>query len=132
MIDRRLSGHSTREVSNAGPAYPELSLASARRRAYFEWRPEEIQAVAMSADALELAHGHHLSLFKEAGLRDTGANSHLCAKLCQGISRLEAFRCSRLREARGDKCLSKFPRARQRKLFFGWKSRWNASGWSQN
>jgi len=89
MIDRRLSGHSSREISNAGPGYPELSLASARRRAYFEWQPAEIQAVAMSADALGLAHGRHLRLFKEAGLADHAGNSHLCARLCRGISRLE-------------------------------------------
>jgi serine/threonine protein kinase len=89
MIDRRLSGHSSWDISKAGPAYPELTLASARRRAYFEWQPEEIQAVAMSVDALGLAHGRHLMLFREAGLGDRIANSDLCARLCRGISRLE-------------------------------------------
>ncbi|UVT22058.1 MAG: NERD domain-containing protein [Nitrospira sp.] len=89
MIDRLLAGHSSRELSHAGPAYPELSLASARRRAYFEWQPQEIQAVGTSTDALGLAHGIHLSLFKEAGLRDAPLNADLCRRLCRGVSRLE-------------------------------------------
>jgi serine/threonine protein kinase len=101
MIDRRLSGYGSREVNNAGPAYPGLSLASARRRAYFEWLSEQIRAVAVSPDALDLAHGYHLSLFKEAGLRDAAANSHLCARLCRGISRLVELPLLAL--ARGEK-----------------------------
>jgi hypothetical protein len=76
-------------------------LASARRRAYFEWLPEQIQAVAMTADALGLAHGHHLKLFREAGSRDVNANSHLCARLCRGISSLESLPLMAL--ARGEK-----------------------------
>jgi serine/threonine protein kinase len=89
MIDRRLSGHGSKEFSYAGQAYPELSLASARRRAYFEWQPQEIQAVGPSTDALGLAHGRHLNLFKEAGLRDVALNTDLCRRLCRGVSRLE-------------------------------------------
>jgi serine/threonine protein kinase len=38
-LDRWLLGDSGREINNAGPTYPGLSLASARRRAYFEWLP---------------------------------------------------------------------------------------------
>ena len=89
MIDRRLSGHGSKELNHAGPAYPELSLASARRRAYFEWQPQEIQAVGTSTEALGLAHGCHLSLFKVAGLRGAADNTDLCRRLCLGVSRLE-------------------------------------------
>ena len=89
MIDRRLAGHGSRENRHAGPAYPELSFASARRRAFFEWQPQEIEAVGSSTDALGLAHGLHLGQFKEAGLRDAALNTLLCRRLCRGVSRLE-------------------------------------------
>lgn len=89
MIDRILVGHSSKDNAHIGPAYPELSLASARRRAYFEWQPDEIQAISTSSDALGLAHGFHLGLFKAVGLRNTDLNFDLCRRLCRGISRLE-------------------------------------------
>ncbi len=92
MIDRRLSGHGGAPDGGgqAGPAYPDLpSSDSRRRRAYFEWQAEEIKAVAESSDALGLAHGRHLAMFKEAGWRSAEENVHLRDLLCRGISRLE-------------------------------------------
>jgi hypothetical protein len=99
--------------------YPELVLASARRRAYFEWHPEEIQAVATAADALGLAHGRHLSQFKDAGLRDVAANSHLSARLCRGISRLEDLPLLALaRSERGRVPLKVSPRTPTESIFW--------------
>lgn len=88
-LDRWLVGRSSREISGAGPAYPGLSLASARRRAYFEWLDSELEAAAGSAAALGLAGGHHLDLFRRAALGDADSNRDICAKLCLGISKLE-------------------------------------------
>ena len=117
MIDRHLSGQVSREFSNGGTAYPELSLASARRRAYFEWQTEQIHAVGMSPDALGLAHGHHLSLFKDAGLRNGEAD--LCAKLCRGISRLEELpRLALDRSKKGQVPLKVSPRTPTETIFW--------------
>lgn len=88
-LDRWLIGHSAREIKGAGPAYPGLKLASARRRAYFEWTAEEIEAVTGAADSLGLATGQHLELFRTASLADARANAAVCGKICRGISRLE-------------------------------------------
>lgn len=89
QLDRWLLGRSAREIAGAGQAYPGMSLESARRRAYFEWRGEEIEAVAGDINALGLATGEHLRLFREATLRTSQDNASLCAKLCSGVSQLE-------------------------------------------
>lgn len=88
-LDRWLIGHSAREIKGAGPTYRGLTLASARRRAYFEWTAEEIEAVTGSADSLGLATGQHLELFRGASLADARANAGICRQICRGISRLE-------------------------------------------
>ena len=88
-LDRWLLGGSAREVHGAGRAYPGLSLGSARRRAYFEWLPDEIAAVAGSENALGLASGQHLGLFRAASLQLPTENAELCERLCRGMSQLE-------------------------------------------
>lgn len=88
-LDRWLIGHSAREIKGAGPAYPGLKLASARRRAFFEWTAEEIKAVTGLTDSLGLATGQHLELFRTASLVDANANADICKQICRGISRLE-------------------------------------------
>lgn len=88
-LDRWLLGGSAREVYGAGRAYPGLSLGSARRRAYFEWLPDEIAAVAGSENSLGLASGQHLGLFRAASLRLPTENAELCERLCRGMSQLE-------------------------------------------
>jgi hypothetical protein len=88
-LDRWLVGGSAREVKGAGRPYPGMSLASARRRAYFEWLPSEIAAVASVESALGLASGQHLGLFRAASLRSPTENAELCEKLCRGMSQLE-------------------------------------------
>jgi hypothetical protein len=45
--------------------------------------------VGTTSDALGLAHGRHLNLFREARVRNTEVNTDLCRRLCRGVSRLE-------------------------------------------
>lgn len=91
QLDRWLMGRTAREVPGAGPPYPGLSRESARRRAYTEWSEDQVEAVTGTRDALTLASGEHLKLFREAALRDPAANSELCAQVCRGISQLESL-----------------------------------------
>lgn len=88
-LDRWLIGGSARDVNGAGQPYPGLSLPSARRRAYFEWLPDEIAAVASVDNALGLTSGQHLGFFRTASLRSSAENAELCEKLCRGMSQLE-------------------------------------------
>jgi serine/threonine protein kinase len=99
QLDRWLIGHSGREIAKAGPAYPDLKLPTARRRAFLEWTPEELEAVVGSRDALGLAAGQHLELFRMASLRDAAANAEVCHALCRGISQLENLPAPALRRA---------------------------------
>lgn len=89
LLDRWLVGRSSRRIEGAGPSYPGLSVAEARRRAYFEWLPEEIERITGRKDGLGLAGGEHLRAFHEASLRDADQNGELCAKVCRGISKTE-------------------------------------------
>ena len=47
--------------------------------------------MAGDPNALPLANGDHLRLFKEAALRSAAENADLCARLCLGISQLESL-----------------------------------------
>lgn len=88
-IDRRLLSMTTVNDSTTAPAYPELSLESARRRAFFEWAEEDIEQVAGNSDTLGLARGQHLNEFRELPLVDESKLAEICERLCKGISRLE-------------------------------------------
>jgi serine/threonine protein kinase len=96
QLDRWLMGRTAREIPGAGHGYPGLTRDSARRRAYIEWSEQEIEALSGNAQALPLANGDHLRLFKEAALRSPTENSDLCARLCHGISQLESLPASAL------------------------------------
>jgi serine/threonine protein kinase len=91
QLDRWLMGRTAREVPGAGTAYPGLARESARRRAYTEWSEDQVEAVTGTREALTLASGEHLKLFREAALRDPADNSDLCGQLCRGISQLESL-----------------------------------------
>ena len=89
-IDRHLAGPTgagTRRTPGAGRGYPELDLASARRRAYFEWPEKDIESVTGDRHALELAHGRHLRRFRRLPL-DHRECEAACRALCNGIARL--------------------------------------------
>lgn len=89
QIDRHLVNQPLIDDSKTAPRYPELSLASARRRAYFEWTPEDIEEIAGDPGALDLPRGRHLRLFRNLPLMQETERAELCERLCGGIARLE-------------------------------------------
>ena len=62
-------------------------LASARRRAYFEWLERDIESLTGDRHALELAHGRHLRRFRRLPI-DHREREAACQALCKGIARL--------------------------------------------
>jgi serine/threonine protein kinase len=93
QIDRYLLSQPSPDSTKAAPHYDQLSLESARRRAYFEWTEEHIEQVAGYRHAIDLARGQHLRIFRKLPLDDGDMDNHrrsdICAHLCGGISRLE-------------------------------------------
>ena len=86
-IDRHLVRPTQVGARRGVVGYPELSLASARRRAYFEWLERDITSVTGDPHALELAHGRHLRQFRRLPI-DGGEREAACRALCAGIARL--------------------------------------------
>lgn len=89
QIDRHLTGEPIADAPPGAPRYPALSLESGRRRAYFEWTHEDVEQIAGSPEALDLARGRHLRKFRDLPLHDEAMREAICQKLCRGISRLE-------------------------------------------
>jgi len=89
QIDRYLVGTPAAGSAKTAPQYPLLTLESARRRAFFEWTPQDIEQVAGDRDALDLARGQHLRLFRDLPLADARELTEVCERLCKGVSRLE-------------------------------------------
>jgi hypothetical protein len=89
QIDRHLVSTPVEASGIAAPHYPQLALESARRRAFFEWTPEQIEQIAEGRDALDLARGRHLRTFRNLPLLEKRELAQVCERLCKGISRLE-------------------------------------------
>jgi len=90
QIDRYLSSAPATDGTTTAPHYADLALESARRRAFFEWTAANIEEVAGDQDALGLARGRNIRLFRNLALHiDSTSVSKVCARLCRGISRLE-------------------------------------------
>jgi serine/threonine protein kinase len=89
QIDRYLLSTPAADSAQTAPHYPQLTLESARRRAFFEWTPEDSEQVAGDHDALDLARGRHLRLFRNLPLANEHELAEVCERLCKGISRLE-------------------------------------------
>ena len=89
IVDRFLITHVRDTGEEIAPRYPELPLSSARRRAYFEWTPDQIYKIGKSEFALGLARGKHLSLFRRIGVMTEDERQNVCRDFCGGISRLE-------------------------------------------
>ncbi|MCX7965639.1 MAG: hypothetical protein N2596_03320, partial [Syntrophorhabdaceae bacterium] len=87
-IDRHLTSRYS-DDENMPPSYPELTLASARRRAYFEWTDEDIEKVGDETDALGLTRGKYLKLFMQIPFMNETELEDVCKRICSGISRLE-------------------------------------------
>ena len=90
QIDRHLLRTPSVDTSGGAPHYPELTLKSARRRAYFEWTEDNIAALAVDPHALGLAQARHYQEFSNLPTAE-GDLDGLCRKLCKGISRLESL-----------------------------------------
>lgn len=84
LIDRQLLKVTPHGANDSAPA-----LASARRRAYFEWDENELAALSLPANALWLAGGRHLDRFRRVPLMSASEREALCRELCLGIARLE-------------------------------------------
>lgn len=94
QIDRRLMAKDRLSEDPAPPAYPLLKLASARRRAFFEWTESDIRLGLgkqnFSEDALNLTRGRYLTEFRKLSLSGNDElRQKLTRSLCEGISRLE-------------------------------------------
>ncbi len=89
QIDRYLVSKPAADSTQTAPHYADLPLASARRRAYFEWTEQDLQDIAGQSDALGVARGWHLKLFRELPLADQAGRAEICKQLCKGIARLE-------------------------------------------
>lgn len=89
QVDRHLTSEPIADAPPSAPRYPTLTLASGRRRAFFEWTREEVTQVSGSPDGLDLARGRHLRQFRDLPLFDEGKRNAICRDLCRGISKLE-------------------------------------------
>ena len=89
-IDRHLLRAPSGNSDDGAPHYPDMTLESARRRAYFEWTEEDVKALAQDIHALDLAQGRHFLLFRDLPINED-AQRKICSKLCEGISRLEGL-----------------------------------------
>jgi hypothetical protein len=84
IVDRALlAQHSPGSLNTSG------LLASARRRAYFEWSDTEFSQLHIPSDTLPLHGAQHLNRFRRVPLMDLQERQALCRELCQGIARLE-------------------------------------------
>lgn len=90
QVDRYLLSRPAADSTRTAPHYEGLSLESARRRAFFEWTRGDVEEIAGDPDALDLARGRHLKLFRDLPLnQDPAKLAEVTALLCAGISRLE-------------------------------------------
>ena len=87
LIDRDL----LRDALKSDTASTEKAdtLASARRKAWFEWDQASYAALHLPSDALTLFGGKHLDYFRRVPLMTDDERALLCQELCMGISRLE-------------------------------------------
>ncbi len=84
LLDRHLLRHTPH-----GPNDIAAALASARRRAWFEWDEARYAALQLPTDALPLFGGRHLDRFRRVPLMNEEERADLCRELCLGIARLE-------------------------------------------
>ena len=87
FLDRRLLRDYSPDFAN--DSLDELSLASARRRSYFEWTESELQSIAGDPHALGLSQARYYRWFRDLPI--TSDLETICRRLCGGISRLEGL-----------------------------------------
>ena len=84
IVDRQLLAQQA--ISLPGTAE---RLASARRRAYFEWGETDFAHLQLLPDALPLHGAQYLDRFRRVPLMSEQEQQAVCHELCQGIARLE-------------------------------------------
>lgn len=89
LLDRQLLRETRISNPNAAPDEKGVTLASARRRAWFEWDHTRYAALHLTADSLPLFGGRHLDRFRRVPLMTDDERAALCRDLCMGIARLE-------------------------------------------
>lgn len=87
LIDRYL----LRDPLKSATAFVEKAdtLASARRKAWFEWDQTSYAALHLPSDALPLFGGKHLDYFRRVPRMTDDKRGVLCQELCMGIACLE-------------------------------------------
>ena len=89
-LDRRLRSAQSADGARTLSGREDEFLGSARRRVYFEWTEQQTtEAASGEPDALDLAGGRYLRLFRNLPFVSTEERAAICKRLCRGISRLE-------------------------------------------
>jgi serine/threonine protein kinase len=88
-VDRYLLGHKDSQSYFSSPQYHWLSLASARRKAYFEWTNDDFKRIILDNGYFGLAHCRHIEDFRKLPLMTDDEKKQLCSDLCKGIAKLE-------------------------------------------
>ncbi len=91
QVDRYLGRPGSGAESHGARRFPEVTLETARRRAYFEWTEEDLASVAQNPEALGLARGIHLREFRDLAISGADRRQDLVVRVCRGISRLESL-----------------------------------------
>lgn len=97
-IDRYLIAPGAPSAQHGAPRYPGLSVRQARRRAYFQWTDDQIEAVGCTKDGIGLAQGRHFAAFRNFPRLPDSEREGLRDELCRGLSRLEALPDAAFRE----------------------------------
>ena len=88
-IDRYLVGQSAYDTEGMPPRYLDMAVGSARRRAFFEWTPEQIKSIAGSENSLTLLDGQFYNLFLSTENLTSEDSQDLCMNLCKGLAKLD-------------------------------------------
>ena len=88
-MDRYLLGRKGNQYYFKSSSYPELSLSSGRRKAFFEWKTEDIERILSDNGYFGLARGPHLDKFRLLPIMLDDDRRQICRDLCEGIAKLE-------------------------------------------
>jgi hypothetical protein len=104
-IDRYLSGRGAPDPKHGAARFRDesgalFSLASSRRRAWFEWSDDQILAVGGETNSLTFKEGRRSTEFRDFPLLPTDKKEDIKRRLCLGLSKLEALPDAAFRHAR--------------------------------
>ncbi|MCJ2031317.1 NERD domain-containing protein [Methylobacterium sp. J-043] len=95
-VDRYLVAHGAPDPAHGAQRFRDgtgrpLPLRQARRRAFFAWSADQVKAIGGDEFALSLRDGRHSTAFRCFPLLAPKEQEALKARLCAGLSRLEAL-----------------------------------------